>query len=135
MNTEYKSVKILHDIPMSDGTTFVKGDICEIRSIRRSFENNEINAVLVKRSPHEESYLVTVKDIEFVSPEKETQEEPVPETFQFHYTSHPDNKIYLLIDDVAEFIKDIASTETMDVRNRLEQAAANVLKLKGDATC
>ncbi len=138
MNTEYKSVKVLHDIPMSDGTTFVKGDICEIRSIRKSLETNEINAVLVKRSPHEESYLVTVKDIEFLSPERETKvvlhsdsEEPEEtEIFQFHFTRHPGNRIYLLIDDVAEFIRDIGSTENTDVRNRLEQAARNILNLK-----
>ena len=147
MNTECKSVKVLHDIPMNDGVTFSKGDVCEIRSIRKSLVTGEISSLLVKRFPHEESYLVNVGTVEFLSPERETKvmlhsdsEEPEEteetEIFQFHFTRHPGNRIYLLIDDVAEFIRDIGSTENTDVRNRLEQAAGNILKLKeGDPTC
>lgn len=38
------------------------------------------------------------------------------------------NKIYLLAEDVASFIKEIASTEETDVRNRLNEAASNLMK-------
>lgn len=55
-----------------------------------------------------------------------------PEIFQFHCVKHPNNKVYLLLDDVAEFLRDLGSTEETDVRNRLEEAADNVMKLKED---
>jgi hypothetical protein len=62
-------------------------------------------------------------------PMNEPPEEP--EIFQFHCVKHPGNKTYLLIDDVVQFLREMAATEETDVRNRLEEAAANVLKLKG----
>lgn len=50
--------------------------------------------------------------------------------FNFHCTRHPGNKLYLLADDVAQFLLELGATEETDVRLRLEEAAANVLKLK-----
>jgi len=56
---------------------------------------------------------------------------PEPEPpFQFHCVKHPGNKVYLLVDDVAEFLRDLGSTEPTDTRNMLEEAAEKLLKLK-----
>lgn len=45
------------------------------------------------------------------------------------------NVKYLRCEDVVEFIRDLASTEETDVRNRLEQMAYNLAELEKKSQC
>lgn len=46
------------------------------------------------------------------------------------HTLKRNSKIYLLLEDVIEYISEIAGTEDTDVRNRFTQACFNLLSLK-----
>lgn len=53
---------------------------------------------------------------------------PAPEKKNIRFIKHND-AVYLRVEDVAAFVRDIAATEETDVRNRLNAAVANIEKV------
>jgi hypothetical protein len=53
---------------------------------------------------------------------------PAPEKKDIRFIKHND-AVYLRLEDVAAFVRDIGATEETDVRNRLNDAAINIEKI------
>lgn len=57
------------------------------------------------------------------------ESENKPEIIQIHSIRRGET-LYVSIDDIANYLKELAMTEEIDVKNRIEEAVFNLMQLK-----